>query len=118
MKTPTFHTNKEKIDYLIENKETIIRQKKAAIKHGDGLIVGKEAECEGLYCRKPVTKALNTLLGKDYVQVKAVISTTNVLDSQMDVLLPGCYTKSIKENKSRESTHKRYRYLQYHKCSL
>jgi hypothetical protein len=97
MDIPTFETKKELFAFLVKNRETLIAQKKAAIKHSDAivctpeLITSKQSVIkeDGEDGRKP----------SDCV-VKVVINTTNILDSHMDVHLKGIWTKSIQENKN------------------
>ena len=70
LEIPIFDTLKEKINFLIENKQQLI----------------------------------------DSVEVKAIINTTNILDSHGDVHLKGIWNKSLKENK-------RILHLQEHKSN-
>lgn len=88
METPTFTTKKELFEWLIENKQTLIAQKKAEMKRGDGVLY--------LSHSNGIKKAESN--GSDGLQVKAVINTTNLMDSHKDVHLPGLWTKSLKEN--------------------
>lgn len=97
MDIPTFATKKELFAFLVANKNTLIAQKKAAIKHSDAIVHSPEIipinpnviKEEGDNGRKP----------GDCV-VKVVINTTNIMDSHMDVHLKGIWTKSIQENKN------------------
>jgi hypothetical protein len=91
MEIPKFKTKKELFDFLIENKEILIAQKKAITKYSDGFdyIAGN--------MRGPVMKA-NSVDG--VLNVLAVINTTNVIDSHDDVHIPGLWDKSIRENKN------------------
>ena len=91
MDIPKFKTKKELFDFLIENKEILIAQKKAVTKYADGFdyISGN--------MKGPVMKA-NSVDGE--LNVLAVINTTNVIDSHDDVHIPGLWDKSIRENKN------------------
>ena len=94
MKTPDFNTKKELFDWLIENKATLITQKKAVIKHADGIAFNNAGEGN---LNGPVDKAN---IGEDgTIGVTAIINTTNLMDSHDDVHIPGLWNKSLKENK-------------------
>lgn len=82
--------NKEHIKQLVENKETIIAQKKAEMKRADGFSYIANSTAQN------VTKADSS---GDMV-VTAIINTTNFMDSHKDVHLPGIWTKSLKENRN------------------
>lgn len=93
MDIPNFSTKKELFDFLVANKKTIIAAKKAAIKHADGI------PYMGLWLT--ASKAINTEpLSDTEIKVKAIINTTNVMDSHKDVHIPGLWKKSISENKN------------------
>jgi len=80
---------KELFAHLVKDKETLISQKKATIKHADGInFVGGAIIA---------TKAISSSEG---LQVKAVINTTNLLDSHGDVHIDGLWKKSLSENKN------------------
>ncbi len=97
MKIPEFSTVKEKIDFLVKNQDKIIAAKKAQMKCADAVSFGclaiSKAGDEVDKANKPVTDDI------DQVKVKAVINTTNLMDSHDDVHLPGLWTKSLRENK-------------------
>lgn len=91
MDQPTFETKQERIDWVVKNNEKIIASKKAAIKHADGVpFVGLG--------RANKTGGVST--DSDKMQIKAIINTTNVMDSHKDVHIPGIWTKSLKEKKN------------------
>lgn len=99
MEIPKFNTRKELFEFLIENKETLIAQKKAVTKFSDGFAftVGSITD----HNKKEIYKANEPIVNApDTLQVKAVINTTNVMDSHDDVHLPGLWDKSLKENKN------------------
>lgn len=87
---PEFKEKKELFDFLIENKSTLIAQKKAVTKHADGFsflsVVKNEA-----------SKAEDNDIS---LSRKVIINTTNVLDSHRDVHFPGLWKKSLQENKN------------------
>lgn len=92
MKIPKFKTKAELFAHLRENKEDIMYAKKEAIKYADGLNLG--ATTLGLeYASKADNEKMKV------VKVRAVINTTNVLDSHGDVHIKGIWNKTVKENK-------------------
>mgnify|MGYP003629778095 FL=1 len=92
---PNYQTKKELFDFLILNKETLISQKKSVIKLADG-IGGSSIHIQGA---KSVNKSQSVSSEPiDEIKVKAVINTTNFLDSHGDVHIPGIWNKSLKEN--------------------
>jgi hypothetical protein len=101
MKIPDFNTKKELFAFLAENKQTLIAQKKAEIKHADGVLFG-------IVTDNNVSKAAG---GENQSQVKAIINTTNLMDSHKDVHIPGLWAKSLKENKN-------IMHIQEHKMSF
>lgn len=92
---PNYQTKKELFDFLILNKETLISQKKSVIKLADG-IGGSSVHIQGT---KSVNKSESVSSEPiSEIKVKAVINTTNFLDSHGDVHIPGIWNKSLKEN--------------------
>jgi hypothetical protein len=96
MDIPTFETKKELFAFLVKNRETLIAQKKAAIKHSDAIVCAPELIHKSIETNKEEGEGVKS---NDCV-VKVVINTTNILDSHMDVHLKGIWTKSIQENKN------------------
>ncbi len=94
MELPTFETKKEKIKFLVENKDTLIAQKKAVTKYADGIAY------HGVLLQDQEDLVIKSLHAQNELQVKAVINTTNIMDSHEDVHLDGLWKKSIKENKN------------------
>ena len=102
MEIPKFETKKELFAFLIENKETLTAQKKAVTKYSDGFAFDSSSGIliPGGY-DFDITKANNPIQdAPQELQVKAVINTTNVMDSHDDVHLPNLWDKSLKENKN------------------
>lgn len=96
IKTPEFATKAELFEFLVKNKETLIAQKKAQLKNADSIclhpsIVNEKGCAEK--ANEPFTPS------SDEFKVRVVINTTNILDSHMDVHIPGIWNKSLKENK-------------------
>ncbi len=104
---PEFKNKKGLFEFLVENKELLISQKKSELK-----------EADGISCAPTVLKDFNvskdtpvSLLDKNEFTVKVVINTTNIMDSHDDVHIPGLWDKTLKENG------KRLLHLQEHKSS-
>jgi len=92
---PNFETKKELFAFLIEKKDILIYQKKNSTKFADG--IGHTSL--GFDYEGAVTKDSGISEDRTSIKVKAVINTTNILDSHGDVHIPGLWNKSLKENK-------------------
>lgn len=93
-----YSTKEELFDFIRSNKKEIRAEKTFQMKQADSVYYSVP-----LYDSKGVAiKEANTqsLLEKDSITAKIVINTTNLLDSHMDVHVPGLWKKSIKEVKS------------------
>ncbi len=94
MKKPLeFKTKKEFYSYLVKNKSEIIALKKASLKFTDPFeLSGKESS---------VVKSLSTNYKDDpasgVIKRSIICNTFLWMDSQNDVLVPGCCTKTINE---------------------
>jgi hypothetical protein len=97
METPTFNNKKERIDFLVENKDILIAQKKAEMKRADGVFHFKVND--KLITSKADISQID-LTNTNALNVKAIINTTNIMDSHDDVHIPGLWTKSLQENKN------------------
>jgi len=98
IKTPKFDNKKDLFDYLTKNKESLIKQKKSMPIFGEVSTIGVS---------KIKTKATTIknehgeeVENEDVIRVKVVANTANWIDSHMDMLLPGCWDKSIAERKA------------------
>lgn len=94
LEIPKFESKKEKIDFLVENKDSLISQKKSVIKYADGIsttIIPANYDSD--------TVKSNSEENLTSINVKAIINTTNILDSHGDVHIKGLWNKSLKENK-------------------
>jgi hypothetical protein len=92
----SFATKKEMFKELVANKKILIAQKKAEMKRADGIMHYKVND-------KLATKADISqidLTNTNALNVKAIINTTNIMDSHDDVHIPGLWTKSLQENKN------------------
>ena len=98
MEIPKFETKKELFKFLVENKDILIAQKKAEVKHADGFLfvhsIDKAGKVDVVKANEPVDVSSLTEL-----KVTAIINTTNLMDSHLDVHLPGIWKKSLQENK-------------------
>ena len=98
LELPQYETKKEMFDFLVANKTTLINQKKSAIKFADAISLNVIPQ--NLHS---TTKAYDNREeeeeDKDFVEVKAVINTTGILDGHGDVHIKGLWNKSLKENK-------------------
>lgn len=86
-------TKEQEIKKVFEQKEVLIAQKKAAVKHADVVMnVYSEDKTEA-------DKAGIDLSSDDLNSLKAklVINTTNLIDSHLDCHIPGLWSKSISE---------------------
>ena len=91
---PKFETKSELYEFLIEQKSTLIAQKMNITKHADGVGVSLEAD-RGI----TITNKADPSSNEKEIKVKAVINTTNIMDSHKDVHIPGLWSKSLRENK-------------------
>ena len=84
LEIPSFQSKSDLFDFMIANKSTLIAQKMSVLKHADGLahstpILNQKGE---------VLKADNVSLDANEIQVKAIINTTNIMDSHKDGQIP------------------------------
>jgi len=79
------------LKFLVENKEDIMYAKKSIVKEADSIMVSST----------PLSKSIaNKSFDKDATEIKvrAIINTTNVIDSHKDVHINGIWNKSVSEN--------------------
>lgn len=95
---PANLTGKDLHKFLIENKEDLVAQKKSMLKYTEAIEYAPE-----LFLLKEgtATKSAVGEIPKDAntVRVKVVANSAWFCDSHMDVLIPDCWSKSIKERK-------------------
>jgi len=106
MEKPTFANKSEEIKWMVENKEFLISQKKSAVKHADIINFSPE-----LTTKESTNKAESTDMLDNRLRVKAVINTTGLIDSHMDLHIDGIWTKSLKEQSY-------LLWLQEHECEF
>lgn len=97
--------NKEELFAFIQkdknNINRLINEKKSMIKYADAVTYSPSPEYikrEGIKEAGIVDKAETTLVEGE-IMVRAIINTTNIMDSHVDVHLPGIWKKSLSENK-------------------
>ena len=106
MDIPKELKGKELFKFLVENKEDILYAKKNEFKKADSI------SCDTPHLSHSVSKELdNSDIDKTSIKVRAIINTTNVVDSHKDVHLDGIWNKSISENKN-------IKFLQEHQMSF
>lgn len=97
-----FKSKAEEIKYVKDNVDTLIAMKKASLKTADG--VNFAGVGSGVYMKVlhgDANKANDPITTpNDELSVLAVINTTNLMDSHLDVHIKGLWSKSLKENKS------------------
>jgi hypothetical protein len=94
---PHYETKKELFAFLVANKDTLTTQKKSVMKLADG--IGHTTLSTEKDFRKANKSESSEIAQVEGFRVKAVINTTNILDSHGDVHIPGLWNKSLKENK-------------------
>lgn len=102
--TKEFASKKEKIAYLVENKESLIKQAKSEIKRADGYGVIYMVSTNKTDSQN---KADSEEQEEGVLNVKAIINTTNIMDSHDDVHMKGIWKKTLQE-------YKRPKHLQEH----
>ena len=86
-----YASKEEMLKALVENKGSIIAQKK---------MITKEADTVSFSVNNNVAKNNNVAANTSKISAKLVINTTNVMDSHSDVHLKGIWNKSLKEQKN------------------
>lgn len=91
-----FNSIKELHKHLIDNKESIMMQRKSAIKEADGISFINTQYVDKDNAVKSEDNIEEPEVG--VINVKVVINTTNLIDSHRDCHMPKIWNKSIKEN--------------------
>jgi len=98
IKLPEFSSNKELHKYIIENKKSLIDQKKSMPIFSDCVSYGVSQISKA---GQVSTKANLPVQGdQDTLRVRVVANTANWIDSHVDMLLPDSASKSISERKN------------------
>jgi len=93
---PTYENKADLFKWLKENKTFLLQAKKAQIKEADAVLFAHVGEApEAVNKSEAQAQPDPTKL-----QVKAVINTTNLMDSHDDVHIKGIWNKSLNERKS------------------
>jgi hypothetical protein len=93
---PTYENKADLFKWLKENKTFLLQAKKAQIKEADAVLFAHVGETP-----EAVNKAeAQAQPDPTKLQVKAVINTTNLMDSHDDVHIKGIWNKSLNEKKS------------------
>lgn len=105
---PKFASKKELHDWLHEKKADLIFQKKSMLKHCDSLELPasiQAKEYEGHRVAGVFGKAISTEGGESFpdgtLKVRSVINTTNIIDSHMDLHIPGIWKQSLNSKRKR-----------------
>lgn len=94
-----FTTKEELFIYLKENKKQIMSERKSQIKYADAIdFVNIRLIDKSDFAVKEVTTPNSTDSG--VITKNIVINTTNLMDSHLDVHIPGLWKKTISEQKS------------------
>jgi hypothetical protein len=107
---PTFASKNELFKFLVENKNILIAEKRATMKHADGIAFNNHFFDSKAQAYKADSQI--NIDEIDVLQVRAVINTTNIIDSHLDLHIPGLWDKSLKE------TGKRMIHLQEHQMQF
>lgn len=102
---PKFETNDEKLKYLSDNEQELIYQAKSTVKYADSFEFNLPILKDGDKSNKAQSTDGNE------IKVRAVINTTNIMDSHKDVHIDGLWKKSLSENK-------RIKHLQEHQMKF
>lgn len=97
LEIPHFEDKKGLQKFLFENKSKLVAQKSTIIKNGDGIGLSSVqfANKKGANKADPIDASELSEL-----YVKAIINTTNIIDSHMDLHIPGLWKKTVSENKN------------------
>lgn len=92
----SFDSEKDYLDFIVKNENLIFDTRKSQMKEADGLqtMPVVQRSMGALKSEAPAEKPTE-------IKVKAVINSTNVLDSHLDVHIPGIWDKSLKESGKR-----------------
>ncbi|MCE5346805.1 MAG: hypothetical protein LLG13_11045 [Bacteroidales bacterium] len=92
LENKTFIDTKDKIKWLVENKEKMISASKGTIKHSDciSVLMQKSANHDDII-------KTNKDVNKDELFATLIINTTNILDSHGDVHIEGIWDKCLAE---------------------
>lgn len=98
MEIPQFKNKADLIDFLVENKEIMIQNKKSILHKSDAISFAPARINDKGDTIK--AESVGMLLDANALKVDLVINTTNLMDSHRDVHFRGIWTKSLKEQKN------------------
>ncbi len=94
-----FNSIQELHKHLIDNKKSIMMQRKSAIKEADSIpFVSVSFKGEEVVKSESVSEQLDN----GTINVKVVINTTNLIDSHMDMHVKGIWKKSLSDNNKKK----------------
>lgn len=94
-----FPTKKAMFQFIIDNKDTLVAQKKATMKRADAFISQPTLVIEkNMQSNKEENNIIDPI-NMNSLKVVVIINTTNFLDKHGDVHLPGIWNKSLLDNK-------------------
>lgn len=95
---PAFASKDEEIRFMVANKAAISAQRKSVPKNADSIqFISYAVDDRGESLK---ADALTDVAASGMLKVRAVINTTNILDSHKDVHIPGIWKKNLQESKS------------------
>lgn len=100
---PHFSNKADRLKWFRANKDFVLASKRAVPKYADAVIGGVNVESAVSGRNAEIIKELGGAFAapvNGLMQVKCVINTTNLLDSHMDVHIPGIWKKSLAETKT------------------
>jgi len=106
MEVPTKLKGKELFKFLVENKDDIIYAKKSAVKYSEGF-----SAVQNKIDKDVIVGKADGIDEVSEIKVRAIINTTNLVDSHKDLHIPNIWKKSLDENK-------RIKYLQEHEMKF
>ena len=92
---PKFETQKELFVFLKDNQEDLFYQKKSAVKREDAAISVHNIQ---LPIKVDAEKSAAVTKDDDTVKIRAIINTTNWMDSHKDVHINGLWKRSLQNN--------------------
>ncbi len=96
MEIPKNLKGEQLFKFLKENKEDLEYAKKNEVKHADGVSTTQPTTLKEFAKKEDVIAGDN----KKEIKVRAIINTTNVIDSHKDVHIDGLWAKSLSENRN------------------
>lgn len=99
MKIPHFDIKEDLFTFLRTNKKLLIAEKKYTPKEADSLPC-VDLSVDDIYVSKAAGDVID-MSAVNKIKVKVAINATNILDSHLDVHIPGIWKKNLQESKER-----------------